>query len=244
MELFICEGSNIKNKINILNSSNQVVIDQIHEIKCENEEELVKAAIKISNKDKYSIVLYSNLITLLKSTQITDYIEYICDNIDFDVFFLTRYFDKLTDHSDVSILDGDIEIMKVKSCHGIEGIIISPSGKEYLINKLETDLRGVDLIISNAGDLMNNYSTSPNLFSIKTKLDDSNKIIKHILYREAFNSAKPPKLTKKQSRTTTTSWFIFFILLFCCFLIFTIKGKSEVQNDIKLDENIQKINLN
>lgn len=244
MELFICEGSNIKNKINILNSSDQVVIDQIYEIKCDNEEELVKSAIKMSNKDKYSIVLYSNVITLLKSTQITDYIEYICDNINFDIFFLTRYFDKLQAHSDMSVLDGDIEIMKVKNCHGIEGIIISPSGKEFLINKFEVDLRGIDLIISNSEDLMNNYSTFPTLFNIKTKLDDSNKIIKHILYREAFNSAKPPKLTKKQSRTGTTIWFIFFILLFCWGLVFTIKNKLNVKNDIKFEQNIEENNLN
>lgn len=237
MDLFICKGTDVKNKISLENSAGERCIDEIIEIDTISQNELFKNAVTKSDQSKYSIVLYTNVITVLDPHQVTDFIDHIVKNLDFDVFYLTRYSDDCRAHDDFHTYK-NVSIMRVKHPHGIEAMIISPKGKHVLSDKLvEKDGRGLDYILNGMGPIMNNYSSFPLVFNIDlNQRNNDYELVKGVLCSESVHSLRPPSLTQKNTSSLNLFWFVLVLVFIFCIagalITLTDEKKKPGENDI------------
>lgn len=217
MELYINVDVNIRNKISLNNSLGKTIIDEIIEINTVSQNELLKKSITNSDPEKYTIVLFSSIMTLLEPEQVTDYIEKIVNNINFDVFYLLRYSDDIRGHDEFKKI-GNIETMKITSPHGIEALILSPNGKNILRDKLDfNEGRSLDYVMNAMCTKMNCYSSDPCIFSFDMKKRRNDyELVKGVLFTEAVHSIKPPSLTRKNTSSTNLFWFILVLVFILC----------------------------
>jgi len=239
MDLFICKGTQTQGLISTENSRGELVFDNIVEVDTISQNTLLKEAVEKSDQDKYSVILYSNLVSILTPIQITDFICDISSNINFDIFYLVRYGDDCRVHDDFHTIRS-ISVMKVLHAHGIEALIISPSGKEFLNGKLmERDGRGLDYTLNALCPKMNNYSSFPTIYNIDlNKRINDYELIKGVVCREVVHSLRPPRLTQKNTSSLNLFWFILVIVFIFCIAgaILTLvddKSKTKV-----VDENM------
>lgn len=234
MELYINVDFNELNKISLTNSKHDEIIEEVVQINTVSQNELLKNAILRSDPEKYTIVLFSSIITLLNPEQVTDYVEQIVKNIEFDVFYLMKYSDDIKGHDDFKIL-GNIQTMKVTSPHGIEALILSPNGKLLLKDNLETkDGRGIDYVMNAMCSKMKCYSSDPCIFNFDLKKRKNDyELMKGVSYTEAIHSMKPPVLTKKNTSQTNIYWFILVII----FIIFIAGALVTLTDDKKTNDS-------
>lgn len=238
MELFICKGTNITNKISLENSSGEICIDEVIEVDTVSQNELFKHAVKNSDQNKYSIVLYTNIVTVLDPHQVTDFISHIVKNLTFDIFYLTRYSDDCRAHDDFHTYK-NVSIMKVSHAHGIEAMIISPSGKDILSEKLtEKDGRGIDYILSAMCPTMKSYSSFPLVFNVDlSQRKNDYELVKGVLCREAAQSLRPPSLTQKNTSSLNLFWFILVLIFIFCIAGALLTLSEEKKNAPQVDNN-------
>lgn len=217
-EVYISKKSEAFKLIYGRSTSGKISIDDIFQLDVSSADELLLKALEVSNPNKTLIVIYDNVISLLEPTQILDALEYFTSNVDYDIFYLTRYGDLCEPHTDFKKYKS-IDFMKVLSPHGIESLMISPSGKTKINGKLNSiHGRGADFILNSMSGIMNNYSAYPTIFNIDlTKRINNNDLAKATVCKEAFYIAKPPKLSTRNTSATNLFWFI-LVILFIFFL--------------------------
>lgn len=233
IDLFVCKGTNTKSLISMTNSDGIRIINEIIEVNVVSQNELFKEAVENSDLDKFSIVLYSNIMSILEPDKVTDFICDIIQNIKFDIFYLTRYGDDCRSHEDFHTIK-KISVMKVLHAHGIEAMIISPSGKEFLNGKLiKKDGRGLDYVLNALGEKMSNYSSYPLIYNVDlTKRTNDYELIKGVVCREVVHSIRPPLLTQKNTTSLNLFWFILVIIFIFCIAggVLTLTDKKNSTN--------------
>jgi hypothetical protein len=223
MELVVCKGANVSKIISEYDSCGRRVFDDVINVNTISENELFSHAVLKTDPDKYSVVLYGNIVTILEPEQVTDLISDFCRRLTFDVFYLARYGDEYASHEDFREIK-TVTTMRVFHAHGIEALIISPSGKKTLENKLTLrDGRGYDYLLNALCPKMTNYSCFPLVFNFDLrKRRSEHELIKGILCRESIKELKPPKLTPKNTSSTNTIWFILVLIFIFCLAMFAI----------------------
>lgn len=242
-EVCIRRKSNSHKMICGTSTSGKITIDSVIQLDVNSEDNLLTNGLEISNPNKSLIVINDNTKTLLEPTQILDTIEFLLDNIDFDIFYLTRYMDECSAHTDFKTFKS-VEFMKVFSPHGIEGLIISPEGKRKIYGRLNSvHGRGSDFILNSMSEKMNNYSSFPPLFNIdlSKRISDS-ELVKSSICKEAFNTLKPPKLSQRNKSMINFFWFIFFIALLF-FLSLVILSHSNEDGLPSLDVLLKNVSF-
>lgn len=238
MDLYVCKDSNVKSLVSTRNSGGELVFDNIVEVDTVSQNRLLKDAVENSDPDRFTVIMYNNLVSVLEPTQITDFICDVASDIQFDIFYLVRYGDDCRAHDDFHTIK-NISVMKVLHAHGIEALIISPSGKQFLTGKLtEKDGRGLDFILNALCPKMNNYSSFPTILNVdlNNRANDY-ELIKGVLCREAVQSLRPPKLTQKNTSTLNLFWFILVIVFIFCVaaMVLSLSDKKVVEK--QPDEN-------
>lgn len=194
---------------------------------CKNEDDLMLLSLKNSNPDKYLIILYGKLSTELNKEEFLKGARNVIENINFDVFFMSRYLDDSKRVESISE-NGDNSLVRVFSPHGIEALIVSPSGKEKLTPILKkTHGRGIDFVLNAYCEKINCYSTKKPMISVIVPENN----IKRILYRDHTELKNKPEYMGSKSDIFDVFWFIYFIILLICL--------AFVGVDIDLDELFQ-----
>lgn len=216
-------------------SSGKLKIDSVDVIDVKTADELFLESLMRSDPDKFTLIIYDGLVSGMNSKQILDHIEYVFEKITFDVFYLFKYADDSTTHTDFTEHNG-VKFMKVSSAHGIDALILSPSGKDILKEKLRpVSGKGVDFSLNALGPVMNNYSSQPTFFEIDiTKITEDSDYVKTVAYRNAFNKSKPPRLSKRNSTMLNTFWFILIVIVILIIAVYYSTNSTET--DDKLQE--------
>lgn len=239
IEVFTCKNSKTYRTIHDSSLSGNLTIDRVARLDVANSDELLIESLKQSDPDKTLIVFYNDLKTSLESTQILDYLEHFIDNVEtYDVFYLSRYSDDCRMHTDFHPYK-HIDYFKVVSPHGIEGLMISPAGKQKLIGKLKpSNGRGVDFMLNAMSAKMSNYSSFPLIYHVDmTTIHDDSERIKGVLCRENLGALKPPRLTARNGSLINFLWFIFVLILIFCFGASCL-SVPEQKVDPKIDTGI------
>lgn len=239
MDLYVCKDSNVKSLVSIGNSDGELVFDNIVEIDTVSQNKLLKEAVENSDPDKFSVIMYNNLVSVLEPTQITDFICDVASNIRFDIFYLVRYGDDCRAHDDFHTIK-NISVMHVLHAHGIEALIISPSGKQFLTGKLkEQDGRGLDHILYALCPKMNNYSSFPTILNVDlNKRTNDYELVKGVVCREVVHSLRPPRLTQKNTSTMNLFWFILVIVFIFCVAAMVLSMSDKKAANKPPDENM------
>lgn len=247
MELFVLRKTDVKKLISLDDKNGDVFIDDVYEINTKSQDTLLKMAMEKSDPDKFTIVLYCNLVSILTPQEVTNYIKEITDTIDFDVFYLNRYADECRAHDDFKKIN-NITTMKVKSPHGIDALILSPSGKFLLQGKLKNqDDRSVDIVLNSLSPSMNNYSSWPLIYNFNMeKRTNAYELIKCVPCRESAHSLRPPSLTQKNTSSLNLFWFIMVLIFIFCIIgaLFTLMDKEEGEdkNDNAINQSSENVN--
>lgn len=231
-EVFIRKNSDSFKLIYGRSTSGRISTDDMKQLDVNSADELLLKALEISDPNKTMIILNSNVITLLDPIALLDTLEYFIDNVTYDIFYLTRYADVCKSHTDFRKYKS-VDFMKVFSPHGIESIMISPSGKQKINGKLKSvHGRGADFILNAMSEHMNNYSSYPTLMNIDlTKRSDDSELVKGNICKEAYHAVKPAKISSRNTSVTNLFWFI-LVLLFIFFLASLAMTASSKQKDI------------
>jgi hypothetical protein len=237
VDVFINEKSNADKFIIGKSSSGKINVNSIKRNPTQlSQDDLIRKVIKTSEDDKFLIVLGDNLKCLFEPKKLLDAIEYAIENIKFDLFYLSYNNDECKLQTDFRENDG-VDFMKVKSAHGIDALIISPSGKEKIKNNLDVvHGRGVDYILNAmSGKILNSYSSFPTLFVPNyIKRTDDTELSKQSLCREVIYAKKPAKLSSRNTSAANVFWFIFVIIVILFFTVISFgisKTAKNSQND-------------
>jgi len=234
--LFVYENSNTAKLLKGYSSSKKTYINKITSLKTNDPDELLIYSLMNSNDDEIIIILCDNLKTKFNAEIILNQIEFINDNIDYDIFYLNKYLDDYKNISDISF-NKNIKYMKVHSPNGNESLMISPNGKKILFEKLNLiPGHSFNLSLRSLCKNMNNYSSHPLMFEIDmTNRNIKDEEYKIYEYRDNIKLIKP-KITTRNSSIQNSLWFIFFItmiiyFIFCIFEIDQINQKIAIRKN-------------
>ena len=231
--LFIHENSYTSELLKGISTSKNTYINKIFPYKTDDNDKLLIYSLMKAEDDDVIIILNNNLSSKFTSKQILDYLEYVNDNINYDIFYLNRYLDRKNLHSDFSNFN-NIQFMKVMSPHGMDALMISKCGRLKLYNTLiKVPGHSYDFTLNSLSRTMNNYSSHPCLFNINTK--DKKENYKLCINRDCIK-LKPPIINKRNSSLSNSLWFIFFIVVIILFICL------EIDNLERYDKSIDKWN--
>lgn len=141
-------------------------------------------------KDKPIIIVKDTTTSILDTTTLADTIMRIVTDHDTDLLYLARWLDKCELNTKIEDID-TLHLVQTVMPQGIQGILITPSGRDKLIDIIKTspepDLN-VLMMNSISSGVMNALTTNPTLMNFditlaKNKLDEAYKtalcIFKH-----------------------------------------------------------------
>lgn len=232
LEVVACKNSNSLEYIYGSSISKKTAITKIDLYDVNHPEELFAKALFFTDVDKYTIVLYDDLVSNFTPSQLLTYVEEILENKELDIFYLYKYCDSTLINKKVNSIM-QVDIMKVYSPHGVEGLILTPKGKKILRNVIKQDNgRGYDFALNAYCPKIEAYSSNPTLLFTKEKS------IKSIKSRdERIKSATPHC---RNQNLGNLLWFIACMFVLIALVIILIKNIEDVENAEKT-QNVQKI---
>jgi hypothetical protein len=190
-------------------------------------------SLKKSDPEKNIILLQGQMISSMEKEKIIEFIDSLICDVDFDVFYLSRYLDDNTRIKNTNIEINNMALIQTFSPHGIDALVISSKGKDKIKKILKlNDGRGIDYSLNNYCEKMICYTTIKPLISMNVSKEN----IKNNLYRNTIEKYSKPQLVGEKSDLFDVVWFIYFIILIICL--------SFIGTDYEFNDKgqIQKIN--
>lgn len=247
INVFINNGSDNETIFYGKSISGKVGDGSIIKIDTDNVDDLISEALKVSEDDTYIICAFGPLKTTNTVSSIYDTIEKVIEAKKFDIMYLTSYGNRcnMTDIYTYNNLD----IVTTFSPHGVECILISPSGIRMLkplVEKINNSIDGRkwDYYLNANGENMVAVTTFPPLIMVDvSKRKDNSELIKTTVCREEINIKNPVDLSKRYTGNMNIFWFfiiIVFILLLAIMLLnlggVKLKFNGEQNYDGKLGD--------
>lgn len=181
-------------------------------------DELISEALKQSENNTFILCAFDKLKTSLSPSEIYNVLEFVSDNIQFDIFYLTLYADRCRFSNDEYTYN-NLDIKRTISPHGTECILISPSGvKKMKDMPVMTDGRSWDYFLNAKGEELMLYSSYPPLCMVDiSKRSKDTDLIKSTVCREEINEKNPIELSRRYSGNMNLFWF-FIIIVFILFI--------------------------
>lgn len=229
-------------------NSNYISCSKINKLKVSTADELITNAIKLANENEYTLCAFGPLKSTQIASGIYDTLEKVIKSGDFDIFYLTLYGDKCSMHDTYTY--NNLNIQQTFSPHGIECILISPSGLKILkglIQKYDiceiTEGRGWDFYLNCNGCNLILKTTYPPLIMVDiSKRKDNLSLIKASICREEINLKNPIELSQRYTGNMNIFWFFIIIVFILLIAIMLLKISSYSDNiNSNYDGNLKSV---
>lgn len=203
------------------------------EQKCKNfmcpQDKFIYESLKYANEHEYTLICLDKLVSLCDSRQVYDYLEYIIENINFDIFYLANWADRCDLYSDIHEVD-NFKIVKTLSPHGTSCLLFSPSGRELFLKHVKNTTRHtIDTILNTNNHLFRTYTSLPCIveFDILKRNSDL-EFVKVCKAREVPSTIHPIGITRRNTSTLNVFWFILVLIIIICVaaLLLTLSPQS------------------
>lgn len=203
----------------------------VTKLEVKSRDELISNAMLLAPENSTILVAYGPLTTSMQVKEIYDAIEFLVDNIDYEIFYLTNYSDncklRSDDHSYNQML-----FQRSVSPHGTECILISPKGVNKILDLIKgDDGRGYDFYLNSSAEKMLLYVSSPPMMFVDlNKRQTDLQLIKGSICREMISAEKPLELTKKYTGNMNLFWFFLIVvfILFIAAMIISFGGDDDI----------------
>lgn len=240
INVFINNGSNNEAIFYGKSESGKVSGATTIKINTDNVDDLISEALKVSSDDDYIICAFGPLKSTNTPTGIYNTIEKVIEAKRFDVMYLTSYGNRcnMTDIYTYNNLD----IVTTFSPHGIECILLSPSGIRMLkplidVMKKSVEGRKWDYYLNTNGENMVAVTTFPPLVMVDVlKRKDNSELIKSTVCREEINIKNPVDLSKRYTGNMNIFWF-FIIIIFIILLAIMLLNMGGVKLNFNKQNN-------
>ena len=181
------------------------------------EDKFIYESLKNSNKDEYTLICLDKIVTLCNTTQIYDYLEYVIDNINFDIFYLTSWCDRVDLYSDIHELN-NCKIVKTFSTHGTSCLLFSPFGRKKFLDRIKPcNYRSLDFVLHENIRCFETYTSLPSLFEFDITCRESDlEFVKLSKCREIPSYVRPISVSRRNTTTLNVFWFILILIIILC----------------------------
>ena len=181
------------------------------------EDKFVYDSLNSSDPNQYTLICLDKLITLCTTNQIYNHLEYVIENINFDIFYLTSWCDRCDLYTDIHEIN-NCKIVKTFSPHGMACLLFSPNGRKIFLNEIKpSNDRSLDFILNSNNKNFNMYTSLPSLveFDILNRESDL-EFVKLCKVREVPSYIRPIEVSRRNTTTLNVFWFILILILIIC----------------------------